>query len=558
MIKNKRFIVFIIFCCGNFQFIASSTGIPRSAAMDSSEDLTLSSDFPSMSSLSSLSLDEIYRQDLSGSKSRMGQLLITPQDDLTMEDQKALDGSESNRSRNSVISERIQSRLSSLTPRSRKSSSAGLTSQDVSLSDQYTPVDFLTPAKRPAINSIPSSSASMSELLSGRKSVVRFSPVTTNSSELTSVASALDFSHPFNFTAKNPANKLSASASFSPGAGSAALYQKATPIDQKGMSPLQTFVTPVTQRSVTPVSQKGRLTPIAKNNRDILLQDIDSMTDSPGRSKQLAAKAVLDTIAGGSFDQASRGAYQQELLKAFDNNPGLASFFSRLAQYMSPDEVKEYAVALTGHAIYPQVDRNPDRSIFKVTGGHNLQEMFKRGLIKSRDTIFVGQDNTTAGFSIGISQKTMRSDFNVNFIMDFMQNSKWIAQDRSSETFKISQMPSDNTFIGSYQKPGNPFIYQSIFPVMVVNGNLIDENNYVYVGRLTQLDTKGQVPANIGTDQEFHISQSDLRRMVNYSNKKFETIDPLVFVSDITQSMSNRFKYNFPVPIYGLIDDRKA
>ena len=174
------------------------------------------------------------------------------------------------------------------------------------------------------------------------------------------------------------------------------------------------------------------------------------------------------------------------------------------------------------------------------------------------DTIFVGQDDVTVGVLIGISQKTMRSDFNVNFIMDFMQNSTWIAQNRSSDTFKISQMPGDNTFIGSYQKPGNPFIYQSFFPVMVVNGNLIDENKDVYIGRLTKLDNKGEIRENKGVDKEFWISQSDLRKMVNSSNKKFETIDPFVLVSDITQSMFKRFKYNFPVPIYGLFDDRKA
>lgn len=560
MIKNKRSFFFIILCCGYFQFIASSAGIPKSAAMDSSEDLTLSSNFASMSSLS---LDEIYRQGISGQTSRMSPYLITPQDGLTIDDQNALDGSESNRSRNSVILERIQSRLGSYTPRGRSSSSArASTSQDVS-SGQYTPVDFLTPAKGTAIHSIPSSSASMSELSSGRQSVVRFSPVMTNTSELTSVASALDFSHPFNFTAKNPANKLSASAaSLSPGAGSAASYQNITPVTRKtvpvAQKTISPFQTPAAQGSVTPVSQKGRLTPINKNNRDVLLQDIDAMTDSPGRSKQLAAKAVIDTIAGGSFDQASRSVDQQELLNAFDNNPGLASFFSRLAQYMSPDEVKEYAVAITNHAIYPQVEQNPNGSIFKVNGGHNLQEMFKPALIKPGDTIFVGQDDVTVGVLIGISQKTMRSDFNVNFIMDFMQNSTWIAQNRSSDTFKISQMPGDNTFIGSYQKPGNPFIYQSFFPVMVVNGNLIDENNYVYVGRFTKLDAKGQVPPNIGKDKELRIPQSDLRKMVNSSNKKFETIDPFVLVSDITQSMFKRFKYNFPVPIYGLFDDRKA
>jgi|GEM_PF-2061430 len=497
-------------------------------------------------------------------------------DDLTVDDLQALDITTPNR----VAAIKIQNRLdkyrqsastenttpyslSSVSRNSMKSSGntpysnlAADTSLVSTISDSVSSPETPQSSSIASIKSTRSSTAGAGVTGSSSTSAFQFSP------------SAQNFVSVNSFTTPVKKSQSAASASNTPtSAGSIPSTDSSNSLSSMSSRRSVTF-SPVAQfpesQISTPIARKtssGRLTPISRQDRSDLVSDFDTMVDSPGGSKKIVAKSVVDTIVGGPFDQDVRATQQKELLNTFHKNAELAPFFSKMAEHMSPDEVKEYAVAIIDHAMTPRIQYNKNGTIKDVGGGHNMQKALQSQLIQPNEYVFVGQDNKTVGVSIAGIAKTIRSDFDEDFLMNFMQNGTFIAQDPSSATFKINEMPLDNSFIGTYQKPGNPFIYQSLFPVMVVNGNLVDKNKQIYVGRMVNLDD-GSVPQSGGTS--FMIGKQDFHNMMKSSrSQSFKTIDPLVRVVNITTELNYYFYHKlkgsrFPVPIFGILDNRKA
>jgi len=291
------------------------------------------------------------------------------------------------------------------------------------------------------------------------------------------------------------------------------------------------------------------------------LKQMQNNTSCSRQNASIGVLSVLQTCASGNKkgDIVQDNGVFRDILQSDDKAAPVAL---AAASALRQDEIRPFAYVNADHVAHGEISDNNGTPVLN-SGLHSLERCIEQGLFDFSKPIFIGQDQQTIGLFVNGAQKTMRSKLNEEDAILAVRKANSITKPKGNAAFTISQI-QDGTFVASYQVPGNPLIIPTVFPVLVVNGLLLNKKNQIYAGKFTKLNANGEPLANESLDKPVFISREQFNAMMQ-AGENLETGDDLLSVVDITAEMDckfhdllNRLEIDkFPSKVYGMLDFRK-
>jgi|GEM_PF-2365993 len=286
---------------------------------------------------------------------------------------------------------------------------------------------------------------------------------------------------------------------------------------------------------------------------------------TPSRDKIIPAMASIEPTPQKTFAAAAGLVVESMTHHINTASPSKRSTFEKIrdqAAAKAPTPLlRKHAPINRSHIQDGQliVARSGDR-IFH--GGHNVERAFNAGFLQSGQYVMTDRSNRNIGALVdGDCPKTLGYGFDDDMVSHSVEKAVTVGKNPSKKDFRLSQVLGKD-LVGSYQKG---FAFETVFPVLWINGNDLTGGTDHAVARFSQLDQRGRLEKTTDPRDFVKLSLAQFNNMTqSASSTKLKTGDENVLIANITDEMQNHCTeqlrrlgfVKFPSTIYGIKDDR--